>query len=336
MIRRPLACALLLAVGAQAAAQSTVTLFGVLDNDLTYGKGSVSSAKGIGTGGLAGSRIGVRGVEDLGDGLRAVFVVEHGFNSDTGAAASPASFWNRQVLVGLGSSRWGDVQLGRIYTPNFLVHATYDAFGPQGVAAQQVLLVSMEVAQPANIRANNAVNYQTPAQLGGFVLQAMTSVGEGAPGKYSGVRVGYAAGGFAGDAAVGRYDNPAIGDLKAFTIGARYRIGAFTLYGLFDRANSGSSFDTRGLQVSGAYLIGATTLKASIAQSSRRSAAGADVGTTRRVGIGAVHDLSKRSALYTSIAHVSNSDGAATALNGSVTAPNRGSSGIDVGFRHIF
>lgn len=335
MFYRPLASAMLFALAGHAAAQSNVTVYGVLDNNLTYGKGSVSSAKGVGTGGLAGSRIGFRGVEDLGDGLKAVFLLEHGFNSDTGAAVSAASFWNRQVFVGLGG-RWGDLQLGRQYTPTFLVHALYDAFGPQGVAAQQVLLGSMELAQPANIRANNAVNYNSPANLGGFTLQAMTSASEGAPGKYSGVRVGYASGAFAGDAAFGRYDNPAIGDLKAFTIGARYRLGAMTFYGLFDRANSGSSFDTRGVQFSGAYLLGATTLKASIAQSTRRNAVGADVGTTRRIGIGAVHDLSKRTALYTSIAHVSNSDGAATALNGSVTAPNSGSSGIDVGFRHSF
>lgn len=335
MISRVLASAGLLALVGHAAAQSNATLYGILDTNLTYGKGSVSSAKGVGTGGLAGSRIGVRGIEDLGDGLRAVFLVEHGFNSDTGVPASAASFWNRQVFVGLGG-RWGELQLGRQYTPNFLVHATYDAFGPQGVAAQQVLLGSMEIAQPANLRANNAVNYLSPASLGGFVVQAMTSASEGAPGKYSGVRVGYAAGPFAGDAAFGTYDDPAIGDLEAFTIGARYRIGNLSLYGLFDRANSGSSFDTRGVQFSGAYLLGATTFKASIAQSARRSAVGADAATTRRVGVGAVHDLSKRTALYTSIAHVSNSDGAATALNGSVTAPNSGSSGIDVGIRHSF
>lgn len=336
MIRHTLASVALLAATGQAAAQTSVTLFGVLDNNLTWGKGSVSSSKAVGTGGLAGSRVGVRGVEDLGDGLRAVFVLEHGLNSDTGAAASPASFWNRQLFVGLGNA-WGDAQLGRIYTPTFRVHAAYDAFGPQGVAAQHVLLSSAEATQPAAIRANNAVNVQTaPAALAGFVVHAMTTAAEGAPGKYSGLRLGYAQGGLAGDVALGRYDNPAIGDLKALTLGARWRIGTLTLYGLYDRADSGSSFDTRGVQFSAAYQLGATALKASIAQAKRRSAAGADAGTTRRFGIGAVHDLSKRTAIYTSIAHLSNSDGASTALNGSVTAPNKGSSGIDLGLQHVF
>ena len=336
MIRHPLTAAAFVALAGPALAQSTVTIFGIIDTDLTYGKGSLTSFKAVGTGGLAGSRVGFRGVEDLGDGLKAVFVIEHGFNSDTGTPASPASFWNRQTYVALGHSQWGELQLGRIYTPSFLVHGTYDAFGPQGVAAQQVLLGSIEVAQPANIRANNAVNYNGPGNLGGFVVQAMVSAGEGAPGKYSGVRVGYASGGFAGDAAFGSFDNPAIGDLKAVTVGARYKINALTLYGLFDRADSGNSFDTRGMQFSAAYQIGLTALKASIAQSERKSAAGAVVGTTRRIGIGAVHDLSKRTALYTSLARVNNSDGAATSLNGSATAANKGSSGIDIGIRHAF
>lgn len=326
----------LLALAGAASAQSNVTLFGVIDTDLTYGKGSLTSVKAVGTGGYAGSRIGVRGVEDLGGGLRAAFVVEHGFSSDTGTQATSAAFWNRQTHVGL-SGPWGELQLGRIYTPSFLVHATYDAFGPQGAAAQHVLLTSMELAQPTNIRATNAINYNAAGALGGFILQAMVSAAEGAAtGKYSGVRAGYAAGNFSGEAAYGVFDDAAIGDLKAVTIGARYRIGAFTLYGLVNNADSGTSFDTRGMQVSAAYQIGTTTLKASIAQSRRRSAAGADVGSNRRVGIGAVYDLSKRTALYTSMAHVDNSDGASLGLNGATTAVNKGASGIDVGIRHTF
>jgi predicted porin len=121
-----------------------------------------------------------------------------------GTTNSPARC---QPVVRIGG-RWGELQLGRMYTPTFLVHATYDAFGPQGVAAQQVLLGSMELAQPADIRANNAVNYRSPTFLGGFALQAMTSASEGVPGKHSGVRAGFAAGGFAGDAAAGSYDDP--------------------------------------------------------------------------------------------------------------------------------
>lgn len=319
-----------------APASSNVTVFGVIDLTLTHGKGSLTKSNGLGNSGLSGSRLGLRGTEDLGGGLRASFVIESGFAPDTGAAT--AVFWNRQVLVALASNQLGEIQFGRIYTPTFLVHATYDAFGPQGTAAQQVLLGSAEFAQPTAIRANNAVNYTTPANLGGFSVQAMAALAEGATtGRYNGVRASYASGPLAVDLALGRFGNTAIGDLKSITIGARYKLGDLTFYGLHDRADSGSSVDTRGTQVSVAWLVGGLTeLKASLAQSSRENAAGAVTGTTRRYGIGVVHHLSKRTALYTSLARVSNSDGASTALNGSTTAPNKGSTGLDVGLRHNF
>lgn len=319
---------------------SNVTMFGVVDLTFTHGKGSLSKADGLNKDGLAGSRFGVRGNEDLGGGLRASFVIEHGFSPDTGSAT--AVFWNRQSLVALGSERLGEIQFGRIYTPTFLVHATYDAFGPQGTAAQQVLLGSGEFTQASvagsAIRANNAINYTTPAGLGGFSLQAMVALAEGAAtGRYNGLRGSWSSGPLSVDLALGRYGSAAIGDLKSLTIGARYKLGALTFYGLHDRADSGSSFDTRGTQFSVAWLVGGLTeLKASVAQSSRDSATGAAAGTTRRYGIGAVHHLSKRTAVYTALARVSNSDGASTALNGATTAPNKGSTGMDLGLRHSF
>ncbi|HEV8691564.1 MAG TPA: porin [Ideonella sp.] len=339
MNRHFLACASLCALAGAAQAQSNVTVYGVMDTNLGWGSGSVSDNKQVGTSGLMGSRLGFRGTEDLGSGLKANFLIETGLNSDTGTQASPAPglFWNRLAYVGLGS-RFGDVNLGRQYTPTFLIHATYDAFGPQGVAAQQVLLGSMEAAQPANIRANNSVSYLTPNTLGGFALSAMVSANEGSPtgGKYTGLSLSWQGGGLATTAAFARYYNPAIDDLEAFTIGGRYNFGAFTLYGLYDRANSGIGPDSHGMQLSGLYTIGALDLKASVARSVLKSPTGVDIGTTQRTGVGFVYNLSKRTALYGQYAHLSNSDGAAAALNGAVTGKNGGSGGADLGIRHAF
>ena len=215
-MRRFLTLSLLAVASAgSAVAQSNVTLFGVLDNNIGWGKGSVSSIKRMGSGGFLGSRLGFRGTEDLGGGLRASFVLEHGFNSDD-ASATPV-FWNRQAYVGLGGG-FGDVLLGRQYTPTFLVHATYDAFGPQGVAAQQVLLGSIELAQAANIRANDALTYRTPAGLGGFSLLAMVSDHTASPGWYHGIKAGYAAGAVSVDLALGHFNNPAVGDVDSVTV----------------------------------------------------------------------------------------------------------------------
>lgn len=336
MAHKTLALALLGALAGSAAAQSSVTVYGVIDANIGWGYGSVSSNKQVGSGGLAGSRLGFRGTEDLGSGLKANFAIEHGFNPQDGSAGSAASFWNRQVYVGL-SGDWGALNVGRQYTPTFLVHATYDAFGPQGVAAQQVLFGSMEVAQPANIRANGAINYQSPAAWGPVGVQLMTTDSTGAVGKYSGVRVGYNGGGvLSTDLALGRYTNPAIGDLRSVTLGARLKFDALKLYGLYDRANSGSGPDTHGVQMSVGYALGVTELKASVAESVMQSAAGADIGTTRRYGLGFVHPLSKRTQLYGSFATLSNSNGAKMAVNGGVTAPNQSARGLDLGISHAF
>lgn len=322
-----------LVIAGSAAAQSNVTMFGVVDNNLGWGKGSLGSVKRVGNGGFLGSRLGFRGTEDLGGGLRASFVLEHGFNSDDGTATP--TYWNRQIYVGLGGP-WGEVLLGRQYTPTFLVHATYDAFGPQGVAAQQVLLGSMQLTQAAAIRANDAVNYRTPATLGGFSVQVQTSDHTASPGWYHGIKAGYAGGALSADVAVGHFNNPAIGDLDTLTVGARYTIGPVKLYALFDKSDSGSGNDSRGLQTSAAYTIGRTDLKVSIAESRQTSAADAQAGTTRRYGVGFLHALSKRTFIYGQYARLDNRHGARASLNGAPTAANEAAQGLDFGIAHTF
>lgn len=315
-----------------AMAQSSVTVFGVIDNNIGWGKGSLSSVNRVGTGGYLGSRLGFRGTEDLGGGLRASFVMEHGFNSDD--ASVTATFWNRQSYVGLGGP-WGEVLLGRQYTPTFLVHATYDAFGPQGVAAQQVLLGSMELSQPANIRANDAVTYRTPASLGAFSVLLMAS-DHTVPGWYTGAKAGYATGPVSVDVALGRYNNAAIGDLESITVGGRLTLGRAKLYALYNRADSGKGNDSRGMQMSMAYTVGTTDIKVSVAESRQTTAAGAAAGTTRRYGVGFLHPLSKRTSFYGQYARLDNSKGARASLNGASTGVNQAAQGLDLGIAHAF
>ena len=117
-----------------AAAQSSVTLYGRLDENVTYqdpGKNAAASSggrlgKGVtklndgGVNGIGGSRWGMRGSEDLGDGLRAYFVLESSISGDTGvgggATLSGSGFFNRQSYVAIGSKTLGDIRLGRVET----------------------------------------------------------------------------------------------------------------------------------------------------------------------------------------------------------------------------
>ncbi|MEX3761539.1 porin [Paraburkholderia phenoliruptrix] len=158
-----------------ASAQSSVTLYGVVDNAFTY----VSNQRGhanfyMSQGNLQASKFGLLGAEDLGDGTKAIFRLESGFNSLTGAQSSSGFIFNRQAYVGLSNDRYGTVTLGRQYTPYFQM---VGALGPTGV------LTGATGAHPGDIdaldttlRLNNSVTYLSPTLAG---LQFSTQYGLG-------------------------------------------------------------------------------------------------------------------------------------------------------------
>ena len=125
-----IALAVLAASGA-AMAQSSVTLFGVVDATYAYGSGSTSNKSQLTTSGYNGSRLGFRGVEDLGGGMSASFWLEAGVNIDNGSGAATSTnnqgasgstgggglTFNRRSTVSLNGG-FGEVRLGRDYTPN--------------------------------------------------------------------------------------------------------------------------------------------------------------------------------------------------------------------------
>jgi GBP family porin len=104
-------------------AQSSVTLYGIIDTAVIYGNNEVVSGHpGVGhsgvemnSGGISGSRFGFRGTEDLGGGLSAIFDLEDGFSSSNGKFSNAGALWGRQAYVGLKSTQYGTVTLGRRY-----------------------------------------------------------------------------------------------------------------------------------------------------------------------------------------------------------------------------
>lgn len=112
--------------------QSSVTMYGVVDLPIGYANNLAASAPTInpvtgvetrqpganrfgiqGAGGMSGSRWGIRGVEDLGGGLKALFVLESGFAADTGQVNRAGAMFSRRAFVGLQSSSLGQISLGR-------------------------------------------------------------------------------------------------------------------------------------------------------------------------------------------------------------------------------
>ena len=131
-----IALAVLAASGA-AMAQSSVTLFGIVDTNVSYLDGvsnaagtNTESKYGIGTSGNATSRLGFRGVEDLGGGLKAGFHLEGEIFGDDGNA-SGFNFKRRSTVSLAGG--FGEVRLGRDLTPGYSKFISYDVFGQVGI-----------------------------------------------------------------------------------------------------------------------------------------------------------------------------------------------------------
>ncbi|MDR5740020.1 MULTISPECIES: porin [unclassified Caballeronia] len=166
--------ALLGAAGA-ANAQSSVTLYGVLDAGLTYvsrvdnGDGTGGHLFGMQNGNLSGNRWGMKGQEDLGGGLKAIFQLENGFDPGTGRLNQGGREFGRQAFVGVTSNQFGTVTLGRQYDPSVdLV---------QGLTADNYWGAAF--ATPGDLdnydnslRVSNAVKYVSPV-FGGFQFEGI-------------------------------------------------------------------------------------------------------------------------------------------------------------------
>ncbi len=349
-----LALAALTAFAGAASAQSSVTLFGIVDVALTsQTNGSAGTVKSLSTDGINSSRIGFRGIEDLGGGLRAGFWLEGGFGADTGCgngsvgsptgASCSGQTWQRRSTVSL-IGNFGEVRLGRDYTPTFNNIATFDPFGYNGVAHVGNLRSSLGSTATTLVRANNSVAYFLPSTIGGLYGQLQIAASEGVAGqgnKNLSGRLGYAAGPINVGFAYAKNDKigTMIDDYKTMNFGASYDFGVVKLSGAYEK-NDYSSLSQKVTMLALQAPLGQGVFKASYV----RSAGSVDTYTANQFGIGYVYDLSKRTALYTQYGRVSN--GGNSSVGGSFTAfganANPGflkgetSSAYQFGIRHSF
>jgi len=220
--------ALAAAAATSAQAQSTaVTLFGIVDASLRQVKNGGDSVSSLASGGINSSRLGVRGAEDLGGGLRAGFWLEHGFNLDTGTQSDASRFWNRRSTVSLIGG-FGEVRLGRDFTPIYTGWSDFDAFSDNGVAAGGKFSDRIGSNVDTLTRSDNQLTYLLPA-MGGVYGQLSVAAGEGAAGrKMIAGRVGYSAGPLNVSVALGRTEvTPTAGsdEHEVITLGGSYDLG---------------------------------------------------------------------------------------------------------------
>lgn len=355
-----LALAVLAASGASFA-QSSVTLFGVVDATVAFGRGDVSNLNRLTNSGLNSSRLGFKGTEDLGGGMTAGFWLEAGVNNDDGTgsatnvnnqpvgafnATSGANApvrpgtqgltFNRRSTVSVGGG-FGEVRMGRDYTPTFYNTSVYDAFGTNGVGTSIVASKAWGL-ESESLRASNSISYFTP-NMGGFTGQLMYVMGENA--STAAVKDGN------GIQVRGAYDNGPIsaalaygvttrtgGDTKVTNFGGSYDFGVVKLMGMYSQDKiQAASLTGKGFNLGVTAPVGAGLIRATYG-SYKTDAAGTP--KTNQFALGYVHNLSKRTAVYATIARSTNSGGASFALNGSTTSANGSSTGYDFGLRHSF
>jgi len=291
--------ATLLALAASASAQSSVSVSGRID--LNVGKDIGSSVKRMGTGAM--SHLAFSGSEDLGDGMKAFFMLDHRLNADDGTTNNPGAFlnnptgtfWSQASYVGL-SGKWGSLTLGRQMTaallPQILVDPWFWDNATNGFIA--------DTGYIGNLWYNNAVTYDYSA--GAFSLSAQVAAKEGNPG-WSGVAnkspysfaLGYAPGPW--QLRLG-YEKPADGRSKLLSLFGAYAFDALTLNAMLGDGTDIGGNKVKTWAVSTVVPLGAGQIRASYGEYKNAGTVG-----SQKLSLGYYYSLSKRTAVYTNFAN---------------------------------
>uniref|UniRef100_UPI003F496200 porin n=1 Tax=Cupriavidus taiwanensis TaxID=164546 RepID=UPI003F496200 len=351
------------------AAQADVTLYGVADANIEYVNhlsatlptqagfpGPGHSRLAPSSGGLSGSRWGLRGTEDLGDSLKAVFVLESGFGIDDGRLTQSGRLFGRQAFVGLQSERAGRLTFGRQYTSIF---DAFSNFSPSGYSTQYEPIAAQ---LGLDFRSDNNVKYT--GTFGGMTAIGNYSFGNGVFGVGEvagqsrrdtgyGAGLNYFAGGFGAALAFNRY-NPtlatsgAVGNFRKAGAALSYRTGPVKLMGGYrwglNKSADGATIVRDDYYWAGINYRATTNLDLTLAYyyDDVKALAGSNVKNPWQVSFIADYSLSKRTDVYLTMAYVQhagiNFDTSAVSFaNGYfLGSGHRSMTAVAVGMRHRF
>ena len=293
-----IALAVMAAAGA-ASAQSSVQLYGIAD--VWFGGVKATGSKSqtvLEDGGVDGSRFGLKGSEDLGGGLKAIFTLEQGFKLDTGVQETAGQAFSREATVGL-QGNFGTVKLGKQF------NAFDDVSGAAATVFDGALTPMNTVFESAAFGSTDAttVKYLSPS-FSGFSGSASYSFGEDktatvdATNSYS-LAGQYANGPVAAGLGYAVKDLGAAGEDKATRLNGSYNFGVATLkasYGLVDYA---SNNEVNEYEIGVDYPVASNlVLSAGYAFSKLENGAGAKLSETNGFGLAAAYLLSKRTTAY--------------------------------------
>jgi predicted porin len=329
-----LAAAVVSLLAGAAHAQSSVTVFGVVDL-AARSVANNTTQKRLDSSGNTGSRLGFRGTEDLGGGLKAGFWLEGALTADDGNAAG--FNWQRRSTVSLLGG-FGEVRLGRVKNPTGLNWEQFDVFGATGMGSsdrlqQSVGLIPGDGAYATFPRSSNSIGYITPGSTG-FFGEATVAAGEGSlGGKYTGGRVGYRSGELVAAAAYGQTQVTGSIDAKMANAGIAYDLKVVRLVGFYSTTHVGAARQDNTL-LAASVPVGAFSLRGSYQQVKGKGSIGNK--ESKMLALGASYDLSRRTAIYTTLANIKNTNTSFTVATGSALALGHDSKGYELGLRHAF
>ncbi len=354
-----------IAASSAAFAQSSVTLYGVVDASVESVKGNnngkSTTYNRVSSGNLATSRVGFKGVEDLGGGLKGKFQLESAVSADTGANGGGSSrFFDRAAWVGLWSADAGELRIGR--QDSLIGSQMADTIGAQAYDAS---VIAGTTGGKTFRRIDNALTYIAPTFVPGLTLAgqysttvdyAAANTAEATSGSVIGRGFGFSANFAQGPVSAGTSYIQVNSANKTATTGEQEIVGLY-VYGAFDAGvakltafyNDDTNDGNRttnghrlygfqaavpvaaGLTVTGgyAYAHNVTTAGAFDAKGTQHDNAGI-------ITLKGQYDLSKRTAVYALFTEVQNGDKAQLTLAPATQTADKSSRGLAVGVRHAF
>ena len=302
----------LLALGASAQcahAQGSVTLYGLIDTSIEITNPGSSWTPRLDSGAFRGSRVGLRGEEQIGSDTRILFDLENGFNSTDGALATSGTLFNRQAWIGVGAP-WGELRLGRQYSPIYIpFKGELDAFGAGTIASG---LNNLSKITPYT---NNGLAYLSP-DLHGFTTTLMVALpdsgnGNGLSGNFE--TFAYRNGPF--HISYAHQQTTGATGLRANLGGVSYELGRTTAFVAFFNGDGGSPrYHDDGMSVSARYAVSAH-FRASLGYTYMRDQSGGD-NNADQFSAACEYDLSARLMLYASAGMLRNHASAEFTLRG--------------------
>lgn len=320
-------------------AQSSVTLYGVIDNGIEYQNGGAGGAARAVSSGLFATVYGLIGHEDIGGGVHVNFQLEQGFSGVTGAATDPTAAFNRLAWIGV-SGRFGELRFGRQKKPQYLfLNGEVDPTAVKSFASP------INNFTDASVRASNAIAYFLPTVYG-LSVQGMVSLRDQTTSPSNGLRfynvvARYVNGPFhlaAGYESSANTTGTSV--QKIFRAATSYRVGAARFYLAYQTERQSDHTEKRDLYEASATYLFSPFNRFSVMYGYAHDRTGHG-NNAQQIGLIYEYYLSKATVLYTAAGLIQNRNQAQYTLDGTqysgiAVEPGAYARGVIVGMTHKF